>query len=301
MRHSLIIGANGQDGRLLQDLLGREGIPVLARGRADFDITDPASVRSILSSGVDSVYYLAAHHHSSQDLGPDSLSSLYSKSTQVHVTGLLHFLEAIRSCAPGTRLFYAASSLIFGSAGSEPVDESTPLNPNCIYGITKTCGLHLCRHFRHAHGVFVSAGILFNHESHLRDRKFVIPKIIDAAVSIARGSRQKLPLGDVSARVDWGYAPDYVEAMRRILNHHTADDFVIATGETHSVMEVLECVFSSLNLDWREHVVEAPDILTRKRSVLRGDSSKLRALTGWQPTLDFKTMILRLVKAAQDA
>jgi GDPmannose 4,6-dehydratase len=183
----------------------------------------------------------------------------------------------------------------------EPQNESTPLNPVCFYGITKASGLQICGHFRRTYGVFASGGILFNHESALRERKFVIPKIIHTALEISRGASLKLQLGDLSARVDWGYAPDYVEAMHRILCLENPEDFVIATGETHSVQEVVEMVFARLGLDWKAHVTEAPGILTRKRVVLRGDPSKLQQLTGWRPSIDFQTMISGLVDAAQNA
>jgi GDPmannose 4,6-dehydratase len=301
MKRSLLVGAHGQDGRLLQARLAREQIPCLALGRGDIDLTNPAAIRTLLSGDIDRVYYLAAHHHSSQDSAPCDLADLYRKSMQVHADGLFHFLEAIRSDSPQTRLFYAASSLVFGAPTSEPQNEFTPLNPSCIYGITKACGIQLCRYFRSAHGVFASAGFLFNHESPLRERKFVIPKIIQTALAIAGGSAQKLHLGELAARVDWGYAPDFVDAMVRILNLEEADDFVIASGQTHAVQEVVEIVFAHLGLNWRDHVLESPAILTRKRVALRGDSSKLREQTGWRPSVDFQTMIHRLVAAAQNA
>ncbi len=284
----------------MQALLARRGDPVIALGRTDFEITNPNSARTLLGQGIDNIYYLAAHQHSSQDSARPDHWDLFKKSQEVHVEGLFHFLEAIRTLSPTTRLFYAASSLVFGAPARDPQDESTPLNPTCIYGITKACGVNLCRHFRQTHRVFASAGILFNHESPLRERKYVIPKIIQTAVSIARGSDEKLQLGDLGARIDWGYAPDYVDAMHRILSLDHPDDFVIASGETHSVQEVVEAAFSHLNLDWRAHVVESPGILTRRRSSLRGDPSKLHQQTGWRPSVDFPTLISRLVEAARN-
>jgi GDPmannose 4,6-dehydratase len=137
-------------------------------------------------------------------------------------------------------------------------------------------------------------------QSPLRQRKFVIPKIIHSAIAISRGSPEKLHLGDLSARVDWGYAPDYVDAMYRILCLDQPEDFVIATGETHSVQEVVEIVFTALGLDGRDHVLESPSILTRQRTALRGDSSKLHKATGWKPTVGFKQMILDLLETAQN-
>ena len=301
MNRALVIGSRGQDGVLLTSLLVDRGWEVSGLVRGDLDLCHFPSVKEVLSSGYDHVYYLAAYHQSSQDSALACERELYEKSTQVHVEGLLNFLDAIRSVAPTTRVFYAASSLVFGSPEQELQDEDTPLNPLCIYGITKSNGIQLCRYFREKHGIFASAGILFNHESPLRQRKFVIPKIIHGAIAISRGSTQKLQLGDLSARVDWGYASDYVDAMHRILCLDCPDDFVVASGETHSVQDVVETVFAALGLNWTQHIVETPSLLTRQRTVLRGDSSKLRQRTGWEPTVDFSTMILRLLDIAKNA
>lgn len=301
MNRALVIGSRGQDGVLLTSLLVDRGWEVSGLARGDLDVCHFPSVKEVLSSGYDHVYYLAAYHQSSQDSALACERELYEKSTQVHVEGLLNFLDAIRSLAPTTRVFYAASSLAFGSPDHELQDEATPLNPLCIYGITKSNGIQLCRYFREKYGVFASVGILFNHESPLRHRKFVIPKIIHGAIAISRGSTQKLQLGDLSARVDWGYAIDYVDAMHRILCLDCPDDFVVASGETHSVQDVVETVFAALGLNWTEHIVETPSLLTRQRTVLRGDSSKLRQRTGWEPTVDFPTMILRLLDIAKNA
>jgi GDPmannose 4,6-dehydratase len=300
MRKAIVIGARGQDGTLLTKLLLESGYHVTGIGRGDMDIGDPLAVQKLLLSGCDQVYYLAAHHHSSQDSTVSGDRELFEKSHAVHVAGLLNFLEAIRMTSLGTRLFYASSSLVFGSPQSEPQNESTPLNPTCIYGITKACGMHLCRHYREKHGLFAAAGILFNHESPLRQPQFVIPKIIRMAISISNSSHEKLELGNLSARVDWGYAPDYVDAMHKILALEHPEDFVMATGETHSVQEVVEIVFGKLGLEWQMHVIESPTLLTRNRSLLRGDSTKLRRATGWQPTLEFKNMVLKLLEAAQN-
>jgi len=295
--NALVVGGFGQDGRLLEKHLSAEGINVISLGRRDIDLSDFARIRELLRSmSFHEIYYLAAHHHSSQDaIAPDELE-LYRQSVAVHMDGLTCFLEAIRLASPGTRLFYAGSALVFGNPLTELQNEETSFDPRCIYGITKAAGLRLCRLYREQHGVFASGGILFNHESPLRQPKFVIPKIVDAALSVARGSDQRLVLGDLSARVDWGYAPDYVDAMARILRLTEPGDFVIATGETHSVQEAVETVFGHLHLDWRKHVVESPGILTRKRAVLCGDSGKLRAASGWRPSVGFREMLRLLTQ-----
>ena len=297
MKLALIVGAQGQDGQILKERLDADGSEVMTINRGDIALGDLAAVRCCIQRRPDEVYYLAAHHHSSQDRMDSDDIDLFHKSMEVHVEGLVSFLESIRQHSPQTRLFYAASSLIYGAAQTDTQDETTPLAPRCIYGITKTAGLHLCRFYREKHGIYASVGILFNHESPLRQRKFVIPKIIEAAVAIANGSKSKLQLGDLSARVDWGYAPDYVDAMTRILRLPYPDDFVVATGETHSVQEVVEIIFGLLNLDWLEHVKETPEILARKRSVLCGVSHKLRESTGWTPTISFQEMLKLLLEA----
>lgn len=265
---------------------------VMSLGRGDIDLSDFARIRELLRSvPFHEIYYLAAHHHSSQDVTTCEELDLYRQSVAVHMDGLTRFLEAIRLDSPGTRLFFAGSALVFGNPPTELQNEETPFDPRCIYGITKAGGLRLCRLYREKHGVFASGGILFNHESPLRQQKFVIPKIVDAALAIACGSDEKLVLGDLSSRVDWGYAPDYVDAMARILQLGEPGEFVIATGETHSVQEAVEIVFGYHDLDWREHVFESPGILTRKRAVLCGDSEKLRTASGWCPTVTFQEML----------
>lgn len=299
MSRALVIGAHGQDGILLTSFLTAREWEVDGIGNGDLDLSRFESVKPALARGYQHIYYLAAYHHSSQDSLVNSDTELYKKSSEVHVSGLINFLEGVRTLSPASRIFYAASSLIFGSPDQEPQNEDTPFAPLCIYGITKATGIHLCRFYRKKHGVFASSGILFNHESPLRQRKFVIPKIIRSAIAISKGSLEKLQLGDLSARIDWGYAPDYVDAMYRILRLDQSEDFVVATGETHSVQEVVEIVFNTLELDWRDHVVESPTILTRQRTALRGDIAKLQKATDWKPTVDFKQMILGLLENAR--
>ena len=313
MSRALIVGANGQDGRILYDRLRDEGGAVLGLARdsvrstepqasARIDIADPQQVRALIASWrPDQIYYLAAYHHSSQDqIGSDTVG-LFERSYAVHLRGLLHFLAAIQELSPATRLFYAASSLVFGDTASEMQDEQTPLNPRCIYGITKTSGVHCCRFFRETHGVFASAGFLYNHESIYRQEKFVSQKIIRAALEIADGRREKLILGDLSARIDWGYAPDFVEAMVKMLALPEAGDFVVATGEAHRVQEFVELAFGRLGLDWKAHVEENAAVLQRKRRTLIGDASKLRGATGWRPSVTFAEMVQTLVDHARGA
>lgn len=296
MKSAVIVGARGQDGRLLSEQLEQAGHSIVGLGRGDIDLLNKAEIETLIRQQQPrTVYYLAAHHHSSEDpLGSDD-AALFRESFDVHVTGLIHFLEAIRSHSPMTRLFYAASSHVFGQSGVPMQSELTPLNPICIYGITKTAGVHCCRYYRQSHGLFASTGILYNHESQYRSPKFVSQKIIRGALAIAAGEQGQLSIGDLSAHIDWGYAPDYVDAMQRILALPRADDFIIATGESHSVQEFVEIAFEDAGLDWRMHVAENSSHITKQRRNLTGDSSKLCVATGWQPSVSFRQMVQLLL------
>jgi len=294
MKRAVIVGCDGQDGRLLRDHLERNRYAVTGVGRRTLDIGDPAAVRELVATvAPDEIYYLPAVHHSSQELTQADDVALFRDSFAVHVTGLIHFLEA----APGARLFYAASSHVFGDdPPHQPQDETTPFAPSCIYGITKAAGVHTCRYYR-ARGRYAATGILYNHESSLRRPAFVSQKIVRAARRIHDGSTEKLELGTFAAAVDWGYAPDYVDAFHRILQLEQPDDFVIATGETHTVGELAELAFAALGLDWRAHVTERPGLLGKRVVTRVGNPAKLTRATGWRPTVSFAGMIELLVGA----
>jgi len=245
MRRAIIIGATGQDGTYLYRLLEKKGYRVFGMGRSRIitnneswkdepaiDISDFSRVASLVQKiQPDEIYHLAAVHHSSEDEIPDPVT-LFRQSYAVNVTSLFNVLEAIRQFSPKTRLFYAASSHIFGRPATEPQDETTCISPLNTYAVTKVSGLHLCRMYRTVHGVFASVGILYNHESPLRGEQFVSGKIARGAVRCKRDPAHRLVLGNLTGEVDWGYAPDYVDAMHRIVNLLDADDFIIATGRS---------------------------------------------------------------------
>jgi len=300
---ALIIGAGGQDGRLLTQQLSTAGwnVKVWRRDRGDL-LAHPTMTRdALIAANPEHIYYLAAYHHSSQDKAPEA-GELFRASFATHVTGLLYVLETMRTEFPKARLFYAASSHCFGSQPPTPVqDESAPLNPDNVYGITKTAGVHACRFYREQHGLFASVGFLYNHESPYRGPEFVSTKIIRAAIDISRGKRDLLVLGDLSAQVDWGWAPDYVDAMTRILRVDGPGDFVIATGEPHTVQEFAQLAFAGVGLDWRDHVEENPAIITKGKLGLVGNPAKLKAATGWAPSVTFEQMIRKLLDAAAAA
>ena len=289
----MIVGCDGQDGRLLHELLAGRGYDLvgIARGNKAVDIAAAEQVFDLVRRfKPHEIYYLAAFHHSSEDRPIDPIE-LFRRSQQVHVLSLVNFLEAIRRFSKSTRLFYAASSHVFGAPKSSRQDESTPLAPNNVYGLTKAAGLMTCRHYRAQHGLFVSVGILYNHESALRGPAFVSQKIVQGALAVKAGRQKRLVLGDLSAEVDWGYAPDYVEAMRRILRHVRPDDFVVSTGIKHTVRDFAKAACARLGLDWRACVRENPRVLTKKKAVLVGNSAKLQRATGWKPSVDFAGLV----------
>jgi GDPmannose 4,6-dehydratase len=247
----------------------------------------------------DEIYYLAAFHHSTEDVIELSAAELLRCSFDVHVLGLLNVLQAMEECCPSARLFYAASSHVFGAPESEWQDEKTPLLPISEYGISKAAGLQCCQLYRQQQGIFAATGILFNHESSLRKPSFLSQKIVRGALRAQRDPSFRLVLGDLETRVDWGYAPDYVEAMSRILQLPEAGDFVVASGELHTVREFAREAFAVLGLDWRRHVETDGHLLKKTPHPLRGDYARLRAATGWAPTVSFVELIARLVHEAE--
>ena len=311
MRNALIIGAAGQDGRLLTAVLVRRGYAVRGWTKpesvscasfdwAAVDILDAACVaRELRLLQPDEIYYLAAFHHASEDAVEVSADELFRRSTDVHVSGLQNVLEAMKTQCPRARLFYAASSHVFGTPGGEWQDEQTPFKPESAYGISKAAGIACCRIHRQRDGLFAAAGILFNHESPLRKPSFLSQKIVRGALQAERDPAYRMTLGDLEAAADWGYAPDYVEAMWYILQLPEPDDFVVASGEAHTVREFAQAAFGTLGLDWRRHVQTDARLLHRASVPMRGDSTKLRAATGWSPSLNFAELVARLVSDAK--
>ena len=307
---AIIVGDNGQDGTLLKTSLEKQGIRVIGVGRDrvslpdadtpfredDFSIVNTEQVTALVKLlRPEEIYYLAAHHVSSEQSGADSSPAEYDAYHRIHVVGLMNFLTAIRDHSPGSRLFYAASSLVFNGFHGPTQNEETPLTPVGFYGLTKAQGILLCREFRQRHGVYAVAGILYNHESVLRPDRFLSKKLISAAYQISLGKQQDISVGNLAAETDWGYAPDYVEAFQDILRIRTPEDYVVATGESHSVQEFAEIVFNCFGLNYKNHVVEKNSLLVRHVPRKVGDSTKLKKLTGWKPSHDFEGMVRKLV------
>jgi GDPmannose 4,6-dehydratase len=294
-RKAVIVGSNGQDGRHLSDLLKQKNYDVQKVSRGDIDITSAASVRRLIDDcSPDEVYLLAAYHYSAEScFEPDD--QLFEKSQAIHATATVHFLEAIACQLPKARLFFAASSHIFPDSGQRLIDECSVPDPGSVYAITKYAGVLACRYYRQQRGVLVSCGILFNHESSLRPPHFLSRKIAIGVANIVSGMTHTLEIGDLDAVVDWGYAPDYVDAMWRILQHDQPDDYVIATGVPNTVRDFVQIAFSSVGLDYRDHVKMRPGLLTKKIETRLGDSGLLRRQTGWAPMVSFNEMVQRMV------
>jgi GDPmannose 4,6-dehydratase len=311
MKRAIVVGAGGQDGRLLVERLSRDqavlGLDVGTATQHALDDVDPFDPVSVMSREQvrlvvervlpDEIYYLAAHHHSSEEQ-PDEVVEL-REGMGVHVHGLAHVLDAIVQVVPRCRLFYAGSSQMFGRPATPRQDETTPYAPRNPYAISKVAGAHLCAEYREQRGVHASVGILYNHESTFRGPRFVSQRIATGAREAKRDPSRKLKLRSLSAVTDWGYAPDFVDAMVRIVSHPTPGDYVVATGEPHTVRDFVDIAFAELGLDWRVHVEEDGAFANVAPVSLVGDASKLREMTGWRPTVDFEEMVRILVRAAR--
>ena len=299
MKRALITGITGQDGSYLAELLLERGYEVHGAVRMT-GLEDPSQrfsrltgilERVVLHPGSveglatvvqrvrpDECYHLAAQSFVGYSF-EDEFSTLRTNVDGTHV-----LLSAIKDLCPRCRVYFAGSSEMFGNSPDELQCEDSPCRPVSIYGISKLAGRELARYYRERHGLFVSTGILFNHESPRRGLEFVTRKVSHAVARIRHGLQHELRLGNLEARRDWGYAPEYVEAMWRMLQHGEPDEFVVATGRSSSVRELVELAFGAAGLDWQAYVVLDPD-LRRPVDVqrLRGDASKARRVLGFEP------------------
>ena len=309
MPRALIVGHSGQDGSILWNQLAERGFSLIgisrqqlrtyrAQWNANLHITDMEAVHHLVDEyQPDQIYFLAAHHHSSEQVRSDH-AELWRNSWAVHVHAFGHFLESAASFCPHTRIFYASSSRVFGKVTSSPQDESTPLRPACAYGVTKASAMLLADYFVRERGLSVSCGILYNHESPLRGPQFVSRRVVDGLLALKQNRADVLEVGTLDARVDWGYAPDYTHAMQLILDAAGAGNFVIASGVTHTVREMVTIAADYLGVDWQGRVIETAQLLRRDPQQLCGDATRLRSMTGWAPSVDFPQLVRILVDAA---
>jgi GDPmannose 4,6-dehydratase len=307
-KKAIIVGSAGQDGFYLSKLLSYKKYTLIKIDRNNitnqgikkpFNILNRSLVKELIKSQKpQEIYYLAAHHHSSNEK-IISLSNLFKNSHEVHCKGLINFLVAISENSPQSRLFYAASSLIFGEPKNYPQNEKTTINPICFYGITKATGIELCNFFRRERNVFCSAGILYNHESPLRAEKFVSQKIIKAACEATKYSNTKLTIGNLDTKVDWSYAGDFVLAFNSILQLKKPTNFIISSGKLHTVRDFARIAFNYVGLNYKRFVIEDSKILQRtvRKIPLVGDNKKLRSLTNWSPLISFEELIKIMIKS----
>jgi GDPmannose 4,6-dehydratase len=292
-RTALIIGSRGQDGRLLSDLLLEKKYDVKGIGK-EFPIHEPAAVLELVSSlQPREIYYLAAFHHSAENL-PASEDEILANSMLVHHDGLLNFLQSIKKVSKDSKLFYASSSHVFGSKFEGKQNENTLLVESSPYAKSKVAGMMACQKFRNE-GYFASVGILYNHESHLRNAEFVSRKISRTVALIKKNRATELILGDLDATIDWGFAGDYVKAMWSILQLDHADDFIVATGTEHSLRDFVKIAFDYVGLDYKKYVVLNEKLIKKQSARRIGDSTKLQKATGWKPVTEFKAFVELMV------
>ena len=315
MPTALICGVSGQDGSYLSRLLLTKGYTVHGASRDAFASSFPnlrrlaiwddvklesvnlTDFRSVLQAidkiGPDEVYNLA---------GQSSVGLSFEQPVETleSITlGTLNLLEAIRFCRRSIRFYNAGSGECFGDVDT-PADERTPFRPRSPYGVAKAAAFWEVANYREAYGLYSCSGILFNHESPLRPERFVTQKIVSAACRIAAGSPERLALGNIGIRRDWGWAPEYVEAMWLMLQQSEPDDYVIATGQSNSLQEFVEEVFSSLRLDWTEHVDINPSLM-RPTDISSGKANPSRAFEGlkWRATMMMPHVVERMVNAGR--
>lgn len=316
MKKAFITGISGQDGSYLAEFLLAKGYEVHGLVQRveledvesslwrishllDKVVLHPGSIESFPSLfriieqvHPDECYHLAAASFVSYSF--DDEFAIFN----ANINGTHHMLSVIKECAPQCRFYFAASSEMFGNAENSPQDESSAFHPRSAYGITKVTGFHLSRNYRENYNIFACSGILYNHESERRGFEYVTRKITSTVAKIKLGLASELRLGNLDAQRDWGYSPDYVQAMWLMLQQSKPDDFVIATGKPHSVREFVETAFQEVGLRWEKYVVIDPRFYRpSEKYILTGDAGKAHSVLGWTPSVGFSELVNRMVKA----
>jgi GDPmannose 4,6-dehydratase len=314
-KKALITGITGQDGSYLAEHLLSLGYDVhgLVRRVA---LEDPERRFTRISHLLDRIQLHAAslesypslfsvvsrhefdecYHLAAQSFVAESFADGFS-TMNTNINGTHYMLAALRELQPKCRFYFAGSSEMFGKVRHTPQNEETPFHPRSPYGISKVAGFELTRNYREAYGMFAASGILFNHEGPRRGFEFVTRKITSTVARIKAGQITELPLGNLDARRDWGHSKDYVRAMHLMLQQHTPDDFVVASGESHTVREFCELAFSQVGLDYRDYVrVDERFYRPAEVESLVGDATKSRTLLGWKPTYSFPEIVREMVQ-----
>jgi GDPmannose 4,6-dehydratase len=315
MPTAVITGITGQDGSYLAEWLLERGYRVVGivrrastenferiapfRDRVELrqaDLLDQLSLIEVLKAvQPDEIYNLAA-----QSFVPTSWQQPVL-TAEFDAVGVTRVLEAMRLVAPESRFYQASSSEMFGRVRETPQRETTPFHPRSPYGVAKVYGHYITVNYRESYDLFTCSGILFNHESPRRGREFVTRKVSDGVARIKLGLAKELRMGNLTARRDWGFAGDYVQAMWRMLQQPSGDDYVVATGETHSVEELVDVAFRCVGLDWRQYVREDPAFLRPAEvDLLIGDASKATTALGWKPKVTFAGLVEMMVRADVD-
>ncbi len=314
--NSLIVGHKGQDGTLLIAQLNHEGASWLGIDRdavdgmgaaAPFpsetpDVSNPDYVQKVLRQTMpQKIFYLAAHHCSASRR-PKSFASYFRSGLAVNVLGPLNFLEAVARYSPRSKFLYVSSSLIYapGESTGEFITESSRIAPSESYAVEKVMAGCYCREYRASHDVFASVALPFNHESMFRPPGFFTRDATDAIAAIRFGKKDYWEVGDLDTIVDWSYAGDVVTAFRAILDLEAPDDYIISSGSGHSTRDFIKIACDYAGVDFEKSIRLAPNRVVRHKNSRIGDCSKLRAATGWRPTMEFPELVRRLMQAALD-
>jgi GDPmannose 4,6-dehydratase len=310
---ALITGITGQDGSYLAELLLDKGYAVhgVVRRSSTETFERIGHLRDRITLHQADLNDLASLVEVVQEVRPTEVYNLAAQSfvptswkqplltTDVTATGVTRMLEAIRLVDPkGVRFYQASSSEMFGKVRETPQTEQTAFYPRSPYGVAKVYGHFITINYRESYGMYCVSGILFNHESPRRGKEFVTRKVTDAAARIKRGLQKELRIGNLDARRDWGFAGDYVRAMWSMLQQPTPDDYVIASGRTHTVRDLVEVAFGHVGLDWKKYTVQDPAFVRPAEvDLLLGDPSKAKRVLGWEPEVSFERLVRMMVDA----